>query len=248
MTSPTPPPAALDLDEVRQFASPGKLAVIPATPIPSSNAGHLVLLDSTDVSAAEFCELATRAGARLLYVQAAGFDAGTDLYLEPGPGTGAQLAELRREAERHNGRIRQLELGFSVGGILHSWAAVADWYDRLIGRAAALRPAADPGPKAAPAPGGPEPAVAGRSTAYRRGWTTVPTARFLLAAAESHIIAELQLARRTRERAHVHHGGALARPTCSLRRYGRRPIMTGRSSRRSGQRSRSRAGWKALRQ
>jgi hypothetical protein len=149
------PAAAIDVDQlaaqVTQLASSQQLVVVPATPLPKSCLGHLVLLNNNDLSATDFCQLASAAGARLLYVQAEGFDAGTDPDLdveahdhsEPHGAAGAQLAELRRDAERFNGRIRQLELAFAVGCVLHCWAVAADWYDSLVDRAAELCPCDD---------------------------------------------------------------------------------------------------------
>jgi hypothetical protein len=146
------PAASIDVDQlaaqIMQLASSQQLVVVPATPIPGTGLGRLVLLDDGDLSAADFCQLAATAGARLLYVQAEGFDAGTDPNLDIGPHdhlapdvtSSTQLAELRREAERFNGRIRQLELAFAVGGVLHCWAVAADWYGSFMDRLAELLP------------------------------------------------------------------------------------------------------------
>lgn len=145
-------PALIDVDqlaaEVTQLASSQQLVIVPAMPLKKPCWGHLVLLDNCDLSAADFCQLASTAGARLLYVQAEEFDAETDPDLDvgthdhgdPDKTVSAQLAELRRDAERFNGRIRQLELSFVVGYVLHCWAVAADWYDSLVNRAATLPP------------------------------------------------------------------------------------------------------------
>ncbi len=138
-----------DLDlltaQIPQLAAGHQLRIVPATPAGLSGSCHLVLLDQADLSAAEFCELAAAARARLLYVQADAFDAGSDNGLELWPRGGAEpwaaddaLAGLRRDALRCNGRIRQLELAFAVEGVLHTWTVAADWYDHLTERATAL--------------------------------------------------------------------------------------------------------------
>jgi hypothetical protein len=144
------PSAAIDVDlladQVTQLASSQHLRVVPATPVSTAGSCHLVLLSPEDLSAAEFCELAATAGARLLYVQAEGFDAGADpdpdVWRQHSRGLDRaaknQLAELRRDALHFSGRIRQLELAFAIGGVLHCWAVVADWYDSLVNRMAAL--------------------------------------------------------------------------------------------------------------
>jgi hypothetical protein len=145
-----PQPASIDVDllaeEVRGLASSHHLRIVPVTPISASGACHLVLLGHHDLSAAEFCELAAAASAKLLYMNAEGFDAGTDPDLDlwtcdrngQDRAVGDSLAELRRDALRFNGRIRQLELVFVLGCVLHSWAVVADWYASLVERATTL--------------------------------------------------------------------------------------------------------------
>jgi hypothetical protein len=150
MESPRRPAADLDVDQlaaqVAQLASSQRLVLVPATPLPKSCSGHLVLLGNDDLSAADFCQLAANAGARLLYIQAEAFDAGSDLGLTLGDcdqreadrKQSAKLAELRYEAERLNGRVRQLELAFATRCVLHYWAVTADWYDSLVRRAAEL--------------------------------------------------------------------------------------------------------------
>jgi len=147
---------AIDLDQlavqVTQIASSQQLAVVPAAPIPKSGLYHLVLLDNNHLSAADFCELAAIAGAALLYVQADAFDAKTDPDLDVGAGdnsesdrtAGDRLTELRRDAERFNGRICQLELAFVVGCVLHCWAVTADWHNSLVERVAELLGPGDP--------------------------------------------------------------------------------------------------------
>ncbi len=152
MESPRRPAAAIDVDrlaaEVTQLASSQRLVVVPATPVPRSCSGHLVLLDNNDLSAADFCQLAATAGASLLYVQAEAFDSQSDPALsfgeydqgEPDRTVGAKVVGLRREAERFNGRVRQLELAFAAGCVLHSWAVAADWYQGLMSRVAELLP------------------------------------------------------------------------------------------------------------
>ncbi len=141
------PAAAIDIDQLaeqfQQLASSWNLRVVPATPVSTAGSCQLVLLGSDDLSAADFCELAAGAGARLLYMQTELFDAGTDAELDlsmralghPVPAADL-LAELHRDAQRFNGRIRQLELAFAVGCVLHCWAVAADWYGDLINRAA----------------------------------------------------------------------------------------------------------------
>lgn len=134
--------------QVREFASSLHLRVVPVTPVSTAGSCHLVLLGKDDLSAADFCELAASAGARLLYVQVEGFDAETDPNLSLSRQTHSPqeasasdpLAELHRDAMNFNGRIRQLELAFVVGCVLHCWAIAADWYDNLLDRAAALVP------------------------------------------------------------------------------------------------------------
>jgi hypothetical protein len=136
------------LDQVRQFAASQHLFVVPATPVTATGSGWLVLLGKENLSAADFCGLALGAGARLLYVQAEVFDAGTDSDLDfrqrdcscLNRTASGLLAELRREAIHFNGRIRQLELAFAAGGVLHCWAIAADWYQMLMDRASALLP------------------------------------------------------------------------------------------------------------
>jgi hypothetical protein len=156
MESSRRPAADVDVDQlaaqVTQLASSQRLGLVPATPFPKSCSAHLVLLGNDDLSAADFCQLAANAGARLLYVQAEAFDAGSDLALtlgdydqsEPARTQNAKLAELRHEAEHLNGRVRQLELAFAAKCVLHYWAVTADWYDSLVRRAAELLPDDEP--------------------------------------------------------------------------------------------------------
>jgi hypothetical protein len=143
------PATATDLDQfaatLQQFALSWNLRVVPVTPVSTGGSCQLVLLGSDDLSAADFCELAASAGARLLYAQAESFDAGTDLDLNVwAPAHDDQgsardpIADLHRDALRYDGRVRQLELAFAVGCVLHCWAAAADWYTGLVDRAAAL--------------------------------------------------------------------------------------------------------------
>jgi hypothetical protein len=146
------PSPVIDVDrlatEVRQWASSQQLVVVPATPVPGQGGGYLVLLDHRDLSATEFCELAACAGAKLLYLQAEWFDPGTDPdtafvgYGRTGDSRPVtdQLVQFRRDMERFNGRIRQLELAFATESVLHCWAVAADWYLNLVDRAAELFP------------------------------------------------------------------------------------------------------------
>lgn len=144
-----PLPAGVDVDrladQVGQLASSQQLRVVPVTPVSTSGSCHLVMLGSDDLSAADFCALAASAGARLLYVQAESFDIETDPDLslwrrvrDPEAAAGDVLAELCRDARHFDGRIRQLELAFVVGCVLHCWAVAADWYNNLLDRAAVL--------------------------------------------------------------------------------------------------------------
>jgi hypothetical protein len=120
--------------------------VVPVTPVSQRGCGYLVLLDHDDLSAAEFCALAANAGARLLYVQTEDFNVRTDPSIIVGlsdrsartPPMSDELAAFRRYMENFNGRIRQLEMAFSVGCVLHCWAVAADWYVGLVDRAAEL--------------------------------------------------------------------------------------------------------------
>jgi hypothetical protein len=142
----------MDIDQlaaqVPQLASSQQLIVVPATPVSHKGWGYLVLLDHNDLSAAEFCALAASAGARLLYFQTEDFIASTDLDMILGGsdqnGREAsmcdELADFRRYVENFNGRIRQLELAFAIGCVLHCWAVAADWYVGLLDRAAELFP------------------------------------------------------------------------------------------------------------
>lgn len=145
------PAAAIDLDrladQIRQLASGWNLQLVPATPVSTEGSCQLVLLSEDDLSAADFCELAAAAGAQLLYAQAESFDARTDPdlnlwgQLRGHQGSARdQLTELHQEAQRYNGRVRQMELAFAVGCVLHCWAAAADWYTGLMDRAATLIP------------------------------------------------------------------------------------------------------------
>jgi hypothetical protein len=143
----------LDLDrlmeEVEELALGWNLRVVPVTPVSTAGSCQLVLLGSDHLNAAEFCELAASSGALLLYAQAESFDAGTDLDLNHWAWSRDQrdsardvLAELHRDAQRHNSRVRQLELSFAAGCVLHCWAVAASWYTNLLDRAAALLPPA----------------------------------------------------------------------------------------------------------
>jgi hypothetical protein len=145
------PVASIDVDrlagQIQQLASNWNLRIVPATPVSTVGSCQLVLLGNDDFSAADFCELAASAGARLLYVQAEFFYAGTDPVVDLGRRTCAhpgspddQLAKLHQDAQRFNGRVRQLELAFAVGCVMHCWAVAADWYTSLVDRAAAVFP------------------------------------------------------------------------------------------------------------
>ncbi len=149
----TEPASHHDIDqlaeEVTQLAASRHLTIVPVTAISLSGSGHVVVLDSSDLSAAQFCDLATAAGARLLYVQAEAFTARA----YPDPDVDGHHDEVRealnglcREAERFNGRIRELELAFSAGCVFHCWVAGADWYNSLVDRMAALLPPEEPQP------------------------------------------------------------------------------------------------------
>jgi hypothetical protein len=146
------PAPNIDVDQlaaqVMQIASSQQLVVVPGTPVSTRGWGYLVLLDHHDLSAAEFCALAAAAGARLLYVQAEGFNAGNDPDIvmggrdqsgQEGP-MNDRMAEFRRYMENFNGRIRQLELAFAIGCVLHCWAVAADWYVSLVDRTAEMFP------------------------------------------------------------------------------------------------------------
>lgn len=142
----------VDIDQlaaqIAQLASSQQLIVVPVTPISQRGCGYLVLLDHNQLSAAEFCALAASAGARLLYVQTEDFNVRTDPSMIVGGNEQAgheplfsdELADFRRYMEDFDGRIRQLELAFAVGCVLHCWAVAADWYVRLVDRAAELFP------------------------------------------------------------------------------------------------------------
>ena len=142
----------IDIDQlaaqISQLASSLQLIVVPVTPVSQRGCGYLVLLDHNQLSAAEFCALAATAGARLLYVQTEDFNVRTDLCMIVGgseqsghePLVSAELANFRRYVENFDGRIRQLELAFAIGCVLHCWAVAADWYVRLVDRAAELFP------------------------------------------------------------------------------------------------------------
>jgi hypothetical protein len=139
-------------DQVSELALSQQLIVVPVTPVSQKGWGYLVLLDHNHLGPAEFCALAARAGARLLYVQTEDFNVRTDPSMIVGgsvrgsdhSGQGSsvsdELADFRRYMENYNGRTRQLELAFAVGGVLHCWAVAADWYVRLVNRAAELFP------------------------------------------------------------------------------------------------------------
>jgi hypothetical protein len=134
--------------EIPQLASSQQLIVVPVTPVTHKGWGYLVLLDQNDLSAAEFCALAASAGAKLLYFQTEDFIASTDLDVIAGgsdqdgraPSMSDELADFLRYVESFNGRIRQLELAFAIGCVLHCWAVATDWYVRLVDRAAELFP------------------------------------------------------------------------------------------------------------
>jgi hypothetical protein len=146
------PAPGIDIDQlaaqISQLASSQQLIVVPATPVSHQGWGYLVLLDHNDLSAEEFCALAASAGAKLLYVQTEDFIAAADLDVlaggpdQRGPGISIsdELAGFRQYVEAFNGRIRQLELAFAKGCVLHCWAVAADWYVRLVDRAAELFP------------------------------------------------------------------------------------------------------------
>lgn len=148
------PAVAIDIDQladhVQQVAVSRNLRIVPVTPVSTAGSCQLVLLGSDDLSATDFCELAASAGARLLYVQAEFFNAGTDpdlnlwgrTHARQGP-AGDMVAQLHRDAQLFNGRIRQLELAFAADCVLHCWAVAADWYSGLVDRAAMLVPRLD---------------------------------------------------------------------------------------------------------
>ena len=133
---------------MRQFAASWHLHVVPVVPVATGASCHLVLLGEDELTAKEFCELAVTAGARLLYIRADTFDAGTDPDLDlerysdgtRGAEARESLAELCRDAQYYNGRLHQLELAFVTGCVLHCWAVAAGWYGGLVDRAAALLP------------------------------------------------------------------------------------------------------------
>lgn len=143
--------APVDVDQlaihVNQLASELHLVVIPAMPLRNPNGWGLTAF-LEDLSAPDFCNLASTVGARLLYVDAEAFDAESEPEFdaeehgdsEPDETVSAQLAMLRGEAERFNGRIGQLALAFVVEGVLHWWNITADWYDDLIDRIGELFP------------------------------------------------------------------------------------------------------------
>jgi hypothetical protein len=132
--------------EIAELATGQQLAIVPAAPVPRGCGGFLVLLDNDDLTAAQFCGLATAAGAKLLYMQTEYFDAETDLDTAVGQAyrnghddpAHSQLAEYRRDAAGFNGRARQLELAFAAGCVLHCWAVAADWYMVFLDRGARL--------------------------------------------------------------------------------------------------------------
>jgi hypothetical protein len=137
----------MDIDQlaakVSLLASSQQLIVVPVTPMSQRGCGYLVLLGHDQLSAAEFCALAASAGARLLYVQAEYFNVRTDPSMMVGGSEASmsdELADFRRYVENFNGRIRQLELAFTAGCVLHCWAVAADWYVGLVDRAAKLFP------------------------------------------------------------------------------------------------------------
>ena len=144
--------SGIDIDqlvaEIPQLASSQQLIVVPVTPISQRGWGYLVLLDHSHLGAAGFCALAASAGARLLYVQTEDFNVRTDPSVIVGgsdhngqeAAMSDELADFRRYAENFNGRIRQLELAFAVGCVLHCWAVAPDWYLGLVDRAAELFP------------------------------------------------------------------------------------------------------------
>ena len=146
--------AAIDVDQlaaqIQQLALDLHLIVVPAMPLRNPNGwGLLAPLD--DLSATDFCELASTAGAKLLYVSAEGCDAESEPELdaeehgrsEPDETVHAQLAVLRRDAERFNGLIGQIAMAFVVEGVLHWWNVAADWYENLVDRVAELFPEED---------------------------------------------------------------------------------------------------------
>lgn len=132
--------------QVRQLALSQELVVVPATPVPQGRSGYLVLLDHHDLNPEEFCQLAAFSGAKLLYVQTEEFHAGSDpdaafgghLESEHGNPKSDEVVRFRQDVERFDGRVRQLELAFAAGCVLHCWAVTAEWYLNLINRAAEL--------------------------------------------------------------------------------------------------------------
>ena len=146
------PAPGMDIDQlaaqVSQLVSNQPLIVVPVTPMSQKGWGYLVLLDHNQLSAAEFCALAASAGARLLYVQTENFNIGTDPDMIVGAcdpsgqeaSMSDELADFRRYMENFNGRIRQLELAFVIGCVLHCWSVAADWYVGIVDRAAELFP------------------------------------------------------------------------------------------------------------
>lgn len=131
---------------ITQLARGKNLGIVPEIPTRNGEDTLLVALDDSALSAADFCDLASIAGARLLYVRAASFDADSDRDLDigglagkdAGPAANAERAALYRDAVRFNGCAREVELAFIAGSVLHCWSMAAGWYNDLLERAALL--------------------------------------------------------------------------------------------------------------
>jgi hypothetical protein len=131
---------------ITQLARGKNMGIVPEIPTRNSGDTFLVALDDSALSAADFCNLASIAGARLLYVRAASFDADSDHdldigglgWMDAGREANAERAALYRDAVRFNGCTSEVVLAFITDSVLHCWSMAADWYNDLLERAAML--------------------------------------------------------------------------------------------------------------
>jgi hypothetical protein len=128
--------------EVKQLADRNQLVVVPTMPTWGRDPGFLAVLDSDEMSAADFCALAVAANTRLFYIQADPFSVEKDVELNKrdhygviyDDGANTQLLAMREESAAFEGRIGELALGFAADGVLHYWTVTAAWYDNLQGQ------------------------------------------------------------------------------------------------------------------
>jgi hypothetical protein len=118
---------AAQADEVTEAAEGQGLLILPGR----VDAGNLVELDSTVLTAGEVVTVAAAAGARLLYLRRVVLDQETVSRVLEDVDVAAERTKAGKALARVTGWIGRIEVGFAHHGVLHLWETSVPWHDIL---------------------------------------------------------------------------------------------------------------------